>query len=215
MIRVSDVVKEYVADEGRHRVLDGISFSIAKGEKMAVLGRNGAGKSTLVKLLGGVETPTSGRIDLGMSLSWPLGFHGGIHPNLTGVDNVRFLARLYERSFDELYAFTEEFAELGEHMRMPIATYSTGMRTRIAFGLSLAINFDCYLIDEVLSVGDPKFQRKCREELLEKRKGNAMILVSHDVHLIREFCTHALVLKQGRGKVFSDLDFAISIYEGL
>jgi capsular polysaccharide transport system ATP-binding protein len=215
MIDVVELVKDYPTHSGPQRVLDHISFSIARGEKLAVLGRNGAGKSTLIKLLGGVEEPTSGTIRRSMSLSWPLGFEGGFHPFLTGYDNVKFLSRIYDQPLDRLLAFTEDFAELGKAMHMPLETYSTGMRARLAFGLSIAIDFDCYLIDEVILAGDQRFHRKCREALFEKRSDRGMILASHAMDIVRAYCTHALVLKEGRGKVFTDIDTAIDIYLSL
>ena len=215
MIEVSQVVKEYPAHKGTARVLDGVSFTVARGEKLAILGRNGAGKSTLIKLIGGVEEPTSGRIRHSMSLSWPIGFQGGFHPHLTGYDNVKFISRLYDQPLKDVLAFAEDFAELGEYMYMPLETYSTGMRARLAFGLSLAIDFDCYLIDEVILVGDQRFHRKCQEELFTKRSDRALILASHALDIVRETCTHALVLKNGRAKVFHDIDVAIQIYSAL
>jgi capsular polysaccharide transport system ATP-binding protein len=215
MIDVEHLTLDFPTYKGPRRVLDDISFNVAPGEKIAILGRNGAGKTTLIKLIGGVIAPTSGVINRGMSISWPIGYAGGFHDNLTGRDNIRFIARLYDAPFDELYAFTEEFAELGDQLKMEVGSYSTGMKARLAFGLSLGIEFDCYLIDEVISAGDPKFQRKCAEELLEKRRDRALILASHDVSLISRYCTHALVMKGGRGKVFRDMKTALDIYAGL
>lgn len=215
MIEVIDLVKEYPAHGGPVRVLDHVSISISPGEKLAILGRNGAGKSTLIKLIGGVEEPTSGTVRRGMSLSWPLGFEGGFHPFLTGYDNVKFIARIYNQPLDDLLAFTEDFAELGKQMHMPLETYSTGMRARLAFGLSLAIHFDCYLIDEVILAGDQRFHRKCQDALFGQRGNRAMILASHAIDIVRTYCSRALVLKEGRGKVFSDIDTAIAVYSAL
>jgi len=215
MITIDRIVKDYPLRGGTHRVLDGISASIGRGERLAILGRNGAGKSTLIKLIGGVEEPSGGHVKRGMSLSWPIGFEGAFHHHLTGLDNVKFIARLYDRPLAEILAFTEDFAELGVYMHMPVETYSTGMRARLAFGLSLAIDFDCYLIDEVILAGDQRFHRKCQEALFHKQSGRALIMASHAMGIVREFCTHALVLKQGRGKVFHDIDLAIQIYEAL
>ncbi|MDR3528742.1 MAG: ABC transporter ATP-binding protein [Rhizomicrobium sp.] len=215
MIEAVDLVKEYPTHSGSQLVLDRINFRVGRGEKLAVLGRNGAGKSTLIKLLGGVEEPTAGAVRRNMSLSWPLGFEGGFHPFLTGYDNVKFLARIYNQPLQRLLDFTEDFAELGKAMHMPLETYSTGMRARLAFGLSLGIDFDCYLIDEVILAGDQRFHRKCREALFETRGDKAMILASHAMDIVREYCTHALVLKEGRGKVFTDIETAIAIYMAL
>lgn len=214
-IRVNDIVKEYHTHIGLRRVLDGVSFDISPGEKIAILGRNGAGKSTLVKIIGGVEPPSSGYIQRGMSMSWPIGFSGAFEPAMTGMDNIRFITRIYDVPLQETIDFVDDFAELGRQLFMPVKTYSSGMRARLAFALTLAIDFDCFLIDEVMSVGDQRFHRKCHEALFVVRRHRAMILISHDINIIREYCSKALVLKAGRGRVFDDLDLAIDIYSSL
>lgn len=215
IISIDNLVKRYQTPMGERTVLDDISFSVRPGEKIAVLGQNGAGKTTLVKLVAGVEPPTSGTIHRGMSLSWPVGFSGGFEHAMTGHDNIRFIARVYGVPVEKAVAIVEDFAELGPLLHMPMVTYSSGMKTRLAFGLTLAVDFDCFLIDEVIAVGDQRFQRKCHEELFVKRKHCAMILISHDTNTIRQYCNRALVLKAGRGRVFEDLDFALSIYATL
>ncbi len=214
-IVVENLVKEYKTHIGVRRVLDGIGFEVDPGDKIAVLGKNGAGKSTLVKIVGGVEAPTSGRVHRGLFMSWPIGFAGGFEINMSGVDNIRFIARLYQRNVDDMIAFTDDFAELGKSLLLPVKNYSSGMRMRLAFALTLAIDFECFLIDEVIAVGDQRFHRKCYDALFVERAHCAMILVSHDVHTIRKFCSKALVLKAGRGRVFDDVDFALKIYETL
>ena len=213
MIEAHDIVKEYPTQEGPQRVLDGISFAVSKGEKLAILGANGAGKSTLIKLIGGVELPTSGHFNRTISQSWPIAFQGAFHPFLTGRDNARFIARLYDKPFDDVLWQTEDFAELGTKMGEPVGTYSNGMRARLAFGLSLAIEFDCYLIDEAIVVGDARFQRKCFEEIFVKRADRALIMAVHYADIVREYCNKALILKRGRGKVFPDIDQALAVYE--
>jgi capsular polysaccharide transport system ATP-binding protein len=215
MIRAIDVCKEYRAEGRVHRVLSNVSFTVAKGEKVAVLGRNGAGKSTLMRLLGGVEVPTSGRIEQTMSLSWPLGLQGGFQGSLTGNDNLRFIARIYNKPFDHIRDYVEDFAEIGKYMSEPLKTYSMGMRARFAFALSLAIDFDCYLIDEIIAAGDQRFQRRSHEELFERRADRSLILASHIGDIVKAYCTRALVLHRGRGKVFDDLRLALDIYDGL
>ncbi|HJU15576.1 MAG TPA: ABC transporter ATP-binding protein [Stellaceae bacterium] len=216
MIKVTGLTKDYRTEEGKwHRVLSDVSFAVGRGEKIAVLGRNGAGKSTLIRLLGRLELPTRGTIEQTMSLSWPLGFTGGFQGSLTGNDNMRFIARIYGKPFDELKAFVEDFAELGKFLSEPVKTYSTGMRARLGFALSLAVDFDCYLIDEVIAVGDQRFQRRSYEELFEKRIDRSLILASHDPGIIESYCTHALVLHRGRGKIFTDLGLALEIYKDL
>jgi capsular polysaccharide transport system ATP-binding protein len=215
MIRVSGLCKEYRAEGKVHRVLSNVSFTVERGEKVAVLGRNGAGKSTLMRLIGGVEVPTSGRIEREMSLSWPLGLQGGFQGSLTGNDNMRFIARIYNKPFDYIRAYVDDFAELGKYLSEPLKTYSTGMRARFAFALSLAVDFDCYLIDEIIAAGDQRFQRRSHEELFEKRADRSMILASHIGDIVRAYCSRAVVLHRGRGKVFDDLDVALDIYEDL
>jgi capsular polysaccharide transport system ATP-binding protein len=214
-IRMTNIVKEYHTQFGVKRVLDGISFHIEKGEKIAVLGRNGAGKSTLVKLIGGVEPPTHGDIDIGMSLSWPVAIGGGFDLSMSGLDNIRFIARVYKKQIPEMIDYVDDFAELGKNLKLPVRMYSSGMRARLMFALSLAIDFECMLIDELIAVGDQRFHRRCHDELFVKRKDCAMILVSHDINVIQQYCNRALVLKKGRGRVFEDLELAISIYSTL
>jgi capsular polysaccharide transport system ATP-binding protein len=214
-IVVDSLVKEVQTSIGPRRILDGISFEVAHGEKIAVLGRNGAGKSTLVKIIGGVEAASSGRIHRGMFMSWPLGFAGGLGMEMTGIDNVRFIARLYDRPVKEMVDFVDDFAELGKQMMLPMKYYSSGMQMRLAFALTIAIDFECFLIDEVLAVGDARFHQKCHDALFVQRKGCAMILISHDTQTIRNYCDKALVLKAGRARLFDDLDFAIKIYQTL
>jgi capsular polysaccharide transport system ATP-binding protein len=215
MISVASITKEYRTRGKVHRVLSDISFAIKKGEKLAVLGRNGAGKSTLIRLLGGVELPTSGTIEGSMSLSWPIGLTGGFQGSLTGNDNMRFIARIYNKPFDDIKAYVDDFAELGKYLSEPVRIYSIGMRARFAFALSLAIDFDCYLIDEVIAAGDQRFQRRSHEELFEKRADRSLILASHIGEVVRSYCTSALILHRGRGKVFSDLDLGLQIYNDL
>jgi len=215
MISAIDVTKDYLTEGRFHRVLSNISFTVAKGEKLALLGRNGSGKSTLIRLVGGVERPTRGTIKQTMSVSWPIGLAGGLHGTLTGNDNMRFIARIYNKPFAEVKAYVDDFAELGRFLSEPLRTYSTGMRARFMFALSLAIDFDCYLIDEVIAAGDQRFQRRSHEELFEKRADRAMIHASHVGEMVRAYCSRALVLHRGRGKVFADLDLALDIYNDL
>lgn len=214
-ICATGITKEYHTQLGLRRVLDGISFEVKKGEKIAILGRNGAGKSTLVKIIGGVEQPTSGTLDRSMSLSWPLAFGGGFEPSMSGMDNIRFISRVYNAPLRETIEFCDDFAELGKLLFLPVRTYSSGMRARLAFALTLAIEFDCMLIDEVISVGDQRFHNKCHDELFVKRKHCGMILVSHDINIVKEFCSKALILKDGQGRAFDDIELALEIYASL
>ena len=217
MIVVEGVGKEYRSENRHsyHRVLSDIDVTVARGEKLAVLGRNGAGKSTLIRLIAGIEMPTTGRIDRQMSLSWPVGLNGGVGGSMTGHDNIRFICRLYDKPFERMREYVDDFAELGKYLGEPVRTYSAGMRARLNFALSLAVDFDCYLIDEIIAVGDQRFQQRSYEELFEKRADRSLLLASHVSHIIKEYCTRALVLHRGRGKVFDDLDLAIDIYQDL
>jgi capsular polysaccharide transport system ATP-binding protein len=215
VISISHLTKEIHSSIGARRIIDDISFDVGLGEKIAILGRNGAGKSTLVKMIGGVEAQTSGDIHRGLFMSWPLGFAGGLGFEMTGIDNIRFIARLYGRPAEQMIVFVDDFAELGRQMFLPVKYYSSGMQTRLAFAMTLAVDFECFLIDEVLSVGDHRFHQKCHDALFVHRKDCAMILVSHDTQIIRSYCNRALVLKNGRGRVFDDLDCAIKVYQSL
>jgi capsular polysaccharide transport system ATP-binding protein len=211
-IEAVDVVKEFHTEVGTRRVLDGISFKVGMGERMAILGRNGAGKSTLIKVLAGLERPTSGTVNRGLYMSWPLALGGGFEGSMTGYDNVRFISRVYNVPFRETLEYVADFTELGQQLFMPVRLYSDGMRARLAFALSLAIDFECFLIDEVILVGDQRFQRRCHEELLVRRKHCAMLMAIHSVEFVKEYCSSALVLKAGRGKVFYDVKLATDIY---
>ena len=215
MISAINISKEYRLEGRIHRAVSGLSFTVGRGEKLAVLGRNGAGKSTLIRLLGRVELPTNGKIEQSMSVSWPLALRGGFQGSLTGNDNMRFIARIYNKSFDDIRAYVEDFAELGKYLSEPLRIYSIGMRARFAFALSLAIDFDCYLIDEVLAAGDQRFQRRSHEELFEKRADRSMILASHIGEIVKSYCSRALVLHHGRGNLFDDIDSALKVYNDL
>ena len=212
MIRLENVSKWYPTAGGRRKVLDAISFSLEKGRKIGILGMNGAGKSTLIRVLAGVEMPSGGGIHRGMSLSWPLAFTGGFQTSLTGMDNLRFIARVYGRDEPRMRRFVEEFSELGRYLREPIRVYSAGMRAKLAFALSIAVEFDCFLIDEVIAVGDQRFQERCREELFVRRRDRSMILVSHDPNLVRQYCDLAAILEDGKLTTYGSVDEAYSAY---
>lgn len=215
MITCHNLRKSYRVGHGRREILKGITFTINRGEKLALIGRNGAGKTTLIKQIGGVELPDSGRVIRHMSNSWPIGFNGGFQGSLTGYDNARFIARIYGTNYGSIRDFVEDFTELGSALKQPVKTYSSGMRARLAFALSLAIEFDCYLIDEVILVGDKNFQRKCHAELFENRADRAMIIVSHDMNTIHETCSRALLLRDGVAESYDNVEDAINIYNGL
>jgi capsular polysaccharide transport system ATP-binding protein len=214
MISFNNVTKVYPTREGgRRRVLDNVSFQIDRGQAIGIMGRNGSGKSTLVRLVSGVELPTSGQIQREMTVSWPLGFVGGFQVSLSGADNIRFIARIYGMDHKTLMDFVEDFAEIGEYLRMPVKTYSSGMRARLMFGISLALEFDCYLIDEGTAVGDIRFREKCERALADRRAQGSLVMVSHEPAVLREHCTCGAVLHDGRMTTYDDLDEAIAAYE--
>ena len=215
MIECRDLHMNYRSGRVTKHVLKGVDFAIKPSDRIGLLGRNGAGKSTLIRLIGGVEMPTSGKVVRRMTCSWPLGFTGGFQGSLTGYDNARFISRIYDKSYDEMRDFVEEFTELGSNLRMPVKIYSSGMRARLAFALSLAIEFECYLIDEVIMVGDKNFQNKCKTEFFEKRTDRALLLASHSLEMVRQYCSRAIVLQEGRAVIYDDVQEAISVYQSL
>jgi capsular polysaccharide transport system ATP-binding protein len=212
VIQLTGVRKHYEVHGRPRTVLDGVDAQFGRGEAVGILGRNGAGKTTLLRLIAGVEYPNSGRVERGMSVSWPLGFAGAMHYSISGADNARFIARLYGKPIGPTLDFVEDFAEVGEYYRMPVRTYSSGMMMRLGFALSLAVDFDCYLVDEVVSVGDSRFAERCRQALLDRRGRSALLMVSHSEEVVRSFCTSAAVLSNGRLTRYEDLDEAIAVY---
>lgn len=212
MIRFEHVNKVYPTRFGDRVVLDDISFTLERGEKLGVMGRNGAGKSTLIRLVSGAESPTSGLVEQNMSVSWPLAFGGAFQTTLTGQDNVRFISRIYKQDFHKNLAFVEEFSELGTYLGEPVRSYSSGMRARLAFAISMIIEFDCYLIDEISAVGDVRFHEKCQIELFERRIDRAMLIVSHDLHYVKAHCQRFAVLHKGSMMFFDDFDVAHQVH---
>jgi capsular polysaccharide transport system ATP-binding protein len=213
MIRIENLSKHYETRFGPCTVLDRINFDLLPGRNVGILGRNGAGKSTLIRLLSGAERPSSGRIHRGMSVSWPLAFGGAFQTHLTGLDNLKFVCRVYGVDYKPLVRFVEDFTELGVYFREPVSHYSQGMVTRLAFALSMAIEFDCFLIDEAMVVGDARFHERCHVELFQKRRDRAFVLVSHDANVIRLYCERAYVLHQGRLLPFDSVDAAYDFYQ--
>lgn len=213
MILFRSVSKRYPVHGGERTVLEDINLRIQPGEKLGILGRNGAGKSTLVRLIGGAERPTSGQIHRGMRVSWPLAFAGGFQGSLTGLDNLRFICRIYNASFEDKVEYVRDFSELGRYLREPVKTYSSGMRARLAFALSMVIDFDCYLIDEVVAVGDDRFKERCQTELFEKRGDRAMVVVSHSPSYIRDHCDQTAVMLGGRLYHFDTVDEGFDFYQ--
>lgn len=216
MILLRDVSKFYTLRDGRKRwILRDTNAVIRQGDRLGILGRNGAGKSTFMRLLGGVEYPSSGRIERRMTVSWPLAHGIGVHGALTGADNARFIARIYGRPIAETIEAVNEFAELGDYMWMPVSSYSAGMMSRLLLGLSMAVDFDCYLIDEATSVGDHRFVERTQARLESKLRTAALVMVSHSPAHIRTFCRTAAILYNASLTFFEDIDEAIATYEAL
>jgi len=197
MIQLQEVTKTYRTRGGMNTVLSGVSFTVERGERLGILGRNGAGKSTLIRIISGAEMPTTGTVTRTMKVSWPLAFSGGFHGGLSGLDNLRFICRIYGVDVQDKREFLEDFSELGKYLMEPVKTYSSGMRARLAFGISLAIDFDCYLIDEIVAVGDERFRAKCEVELFQKRRDKTYIIVSHSPTYMRKHCSRTLSLTEG------------------
>jgi len=213
VIELSQISKAYATRTGSKLVLDRVSFSFPARTNFGILGKNGAGKSTLLRIIAGTEQADSGTVSRQGVVSWPIGFSGGFNGSLSGEENCRFVARIYGADIDEVVGFTMDFAELGEYFYMPVKTYSSGMRARLAFGLSMAIEFDAYLVDEVTAVGDSNFQQKCRKAFQERSDRSSVIIVSHDLGTVRDYCSRCAVLKNGRLLVFDNVDDARAVYE--
>ncbi|CAN7480110.1 ABC transporter ATP-binding protein [Caballeronia sp. LjRoot34] len=213
MIRVENVTKVHHTRAGKKVVLDGVSFEVHQGDTVGILGNNGAGKSTLLRLITGVEYPTSGKISRSMSVSWPLGFGTGFQGSLTGADNVRFIARIYGIDVNEAIDYVQDFSELGTYFYMPIKTYSSGMRARLAFGISLAIRFDCLVVDEVAAVGDARFKERCRIALEERSAVGSLIMVSHSADILKMYCKKGILLKNGQVSICNDIEDALALHE--
>ena len=213
MIQFENLSKSFWVNGYRKVVIDDLTATLPTGASLALLGRNGAGKSTLLQMIAGTMRADSGRITSDGSISWPVGFGGSFHQELTGKQNVRFLARIYGVDTDSLIEYVEDFAELGKHFDMPVRSYSAGMKSRLTFGASMGIQFDTYLVDEVTAVGDAKFRDKSREVFIERMKSSSAILVSHDMPQVRNFCDAGIVLENGKLQYFDDLDEAIDLHK--
>jgi len=216
MIRLDRLTKYYPSSLGRQYILEDVSFEIPASHNIVILGRNGAGKSTLFRLLAGSEYPNKGRIITDYSISWPVALATGVHPHMTGRENTRFIGRVNGVvDLDEYEQKVQKFAELKQKYDLPVRTYSSGMRARLAFACCVAIDFDVYLIDEATSVGDPKFKKKARAALLEKSQSANVIMVTHDLDEARHFCDSAIVLHEGKLAFYNDLEEGITVYQGL
>lgn len=215
MIEVHNLSKAYPLRHRMNQVLNNISITFPTGENIGILGRNGAGKSTLLRILANIEQPDSGNVVRHERVSWPIGFAGGFNGSLTGAENSRFVARIYGADVDETSEYTWEFSELKDYFYMPVRTYSMGMRARLAFSLSMAIDFSVYLIDEVTAVGDKPFQQKCKDAFTERRERSSVILVSHNINTVKQYCHKCAVLVDGTLQMFDTVNAAAEVYEAV
>jgi capsular polysaccharide transport system ATP-binding protein len=213
MIEFQNISKAYALGAGKKVLLKNVSFRFERGVNIGILGVNGAGKSTLLKLIAGSEAPNKGRILRTGTFSWPLGFSAGFQGSLSGEENLRFICRIYAANIRTVIKSVAEFSELGVALYEPVSTYSTGMRARLAFALSMAIHFDVYLVDEIMGVGDRLFQKKCHHAFMEKSKQSSIIMVSHNMETIREYSDVVLLLSNGKLHIYDDVEKAIAIYE--
>lgn len=216
MIRFENVTKRYKLGSGQKTILERASFTIPRGKSLGVLGVNGAGKSTLLRMISGNELPNSGRIIReNVSISWPLGLTETFHGSLTGRENLRFVCRVYNKSVGKVTRYVDDFSELGHHLDMPVKTYSSGMKARLAFGLSMAFDFDVYLVDEITAVGDAGFRAKCTNVFNEKLKNSDIIMVSHNMGTLNAYCSFGCVLNKGSIQFYDTIDEAIAVYKEL
>lgn len=213
MIRFENLSKSFWLRGEQKWVIRNLNLTLPSGRSLALLGRNGAGKTTLMQIIAGTLSPDHGRVVSDGSISWPVGLAASFHRDLSGAENVRFIARIYGVDTNDLLAFVENFAELGKAFHMPMHSYSSGMRSRLTFGASMGIKFDTYLVDEVTAVGDAAFKRKSREVFAVRMRTSSAIMVNHSMSQIRKFCDTGLVLEDGRLRYFEDLEEAIEIHE--
>jgi len=212
-LELKNLKKYYRLSNGRvHKVLDGINLRVNYGDKIGILGRNGAGKSTLIKIIGGVIKPSGGKVLRKMKISWPLAFSGGFQGSLTGLDNLKFICRIYGVNWKDKVEKVQEIAELGRYLYEPVKTYSAGMKARLAFALSTVIEFECYLIDEVVAVGDARFRKRCLTEMFDKRKDRTYFMVSHQPAFIKKYCNRFFVLTKGKLIEFESFEEAWKFY---
>lgn len=215
MIQLDGLTKSYLTSSGRHYLFRDLDLILPSGKSIGLLGKNGAGKSTLLRIIGGIDYPDSGQVLTDSTISWPVGLSGGFQGSLTGRQNVRFVSRLYvsEEEVAGKIAFVEEFAEIGKYYDMPVKSYSSGMRSRLTFGLSMAFDFDYYLIDEVSGVGDASFRKKSAALIEKKRQESGFILVSHNAKRIEQQCDVGVVMLGGQAIFYEDIAEAIEVYE--
>lgn len=215
MIEFQDISKGFWVRGVYQPVIRHLDLTLPSGRSLALLGRNGAGKSTLLSMVAGTMRPDTGQIISDGSISFTVGYAGSFHGDMSGAQNTRFVARIYGVDSDELTDFVEDFAEIGKHFHMPVRTYSSGMKSRLAFGLSMGIRFDTYLIDEATATGDERFRRKSKEVFRARMAQSSAVMVSHNMSEIRNFCDAGLVLHQGEIEVYEDVEEAIRRHQKL
>lgn len=215
MISMNNVSKAYRTARGWNHVLNNISITFPTGRSVGILGLNGSGKSTLLRLIGGVESPDKGEITRDVNVSWPIGFSGGFLPFSTGRESTRFISRIYGAPVKKSEAFVEEFSELGEYYDMAYHTYSSGMKARLAFSISMAMEFDCYLVDELTAVGDQRFREKYQDAFLERHNRSTVIMVSHQTHTIKQFCDMCAVLFDSSITLYESVEEGMAVYNKL
>lgn len=216
MIIVENVHKRYMTDSGPGRwVLQDVSITIPANVNVGLIGRNGAGKSTLLRIIGGTDNPTRGKVERRCRVSWPMGFGGGLQGSLTGRQNAKFICRIHGREEDmaERIAFIQDFAELGDYFDEPVKTYSSGMKSRLQFGMSLAFDFDTYISDEITAAGDAVFRNKAAAAFKNLAGRAGIIMVSHNESTLRQFCSAGIWLHDGQARWFDDIGDALKHYK--
>ena len=216
MIELKNLTKSFITPKGRHYVFKNLNAILPENKSVALLGKNGAGKSTLLRIIGGIDYPDQGQVITNKTISWPVALSGGFQGSLTARQNVRFVARLYVQNEDQVaqvVEFVEEFADIGKYFDMPIKSYSSGMRSRIGFGMSMAFNFDYYLLDEVGAVGDASFRKKSQGLLDELKQNSNIIMVSHDLKDLKRNCDVAFLVRDGQAEYFEDVLEAVEVYK--
>ncbi len=212
MISLENISKAYKTKGVHKQIFEGFNFEFLPNKNYAIMGNNGIGKSTLLRLIAGAEVPDKGRINRRGKVSWPMGFSGGFNGSMTGVENVRFVSRIYGEDPRRIIQYVYEFSELKESMSLPIRTYSSGMRSRLAFGLSLAIDFDCYLVDEIIAVGDGNFRKKSKEEFLKKFKKSFLIMASHSPSIVKDYCNCGILINSRGINYYDNIDDLLEAY---
>lgn len=216
MIELRNLTKSFRTPHGRKTLFRDVNAVFPEGKNIGILGRNGAGKSTLLRIMGGIDYPDRGRVITDQRISWPMGLSGGFQGSMTGRENAAFICGIHgirgsarRRVLDRV----QNFAEIGNYFDAPVKSYSSGMKSRLAFGLSIAVDFDWYLVDEIMSVGDVHFKHKCRAVIAEKRKTANFIIVAHTVSILQENCDVGIYLGRQGLQLYDTVQEAIDLYQ--